>query len=1146
MKRMIVFILCLFVSLSQAATYYLDNTDGDDSANGTSVDTAWKNWSKVSTSSISGDTIYVLTADANTYEVDWPDDRIYMADQVYQYGITWTFDANEVIGQFANRDFWAVGPINVTVISPAYNAGRNGSMINPHTNYNTGLDDRVSYNSSLNVGDDLPLEVTAGSSLISVESLSAQTDGSYIDKAAILTVLTSAPDDGSFRPPYFGTDKTIRFNVSDVNFTSLGTLDKELIDSEFSLSAAENIMRRPWISFLTGGPASRQQHPISNMSPYGRETSRDVGSVALMCQLDFTNEQKTPMVVSMAQLGIDWYAVSSDPNALDTWNPNGGHNPARKFPILFAGAVLDDPNMLAIGEKSGDYLYSARESGGNYGPGVQPPDYIWFQEDMQTFYVDNKMVDATLRTCVSGPALAATSDTLTIDGLPQWDGDPRHQNVEITAGPGIGQKRYIVSSNYDRYVGGETVVTLSEPWTTIPVAGQSQYQLLGYESHQVGLPEWGINYATNPTRGAPSWGVDYRYVNSVSWSGWGLAAQIMGLKEAWNHDCLFDYLDRWMLNSLPGGGHEISNPTILPFHTDMWTAFRDDYPPVWTEIGDTAKPVVLLSPANEDTDVTTTAMLTWMAPYPAQSYNVYLGVAGSTLSLLDATTNTFISTPILSDDTEYEWRVDAVTGTSTSTGSVWSFTTGTTPGGVVGSLADGLIGLWQFEDGAMTTDSVGGNTLTPIESPSIDTETYAVGEGSVYLSNSPQQWLEIDYNDLPSNFPMQTGSTNTRFTVSAWVRVDERMSSVEFPIASKARAFVCTLLGGSSTIYARLMVARPGGYRTLTFSVPMDEDKWYHIVWTYYPTMGTIRVWDAEAGDYLASTTSGGMAETPVLSDGDFYIGRRSSSFPCWVDNVAVWNRVLSSDEIDDVFAGSLSDAEPPEAPSSVSNPTPPNGGSNQNTSLTLSWDGSDLALNYDVYFGSSSLSLLENTSSTSVTVSGLDEGQLYRWRVDANGVSGTTVGPTWTFSTLEENVEPPAPAPATGVRVRSPLERSRRSDKGSARYLPVEEGLTAIDFTLTNPMIAGAYTVDEDLAGYLERIVILTDGDDTAWSLSVADSLGGVLFAAADLDMTDEVVSYDGQKLPFQGLVATITDFDDETTESIQVRFYVRETWRY
>ena len=59
----------------------------------------------------------------------------YAVRQVDQFGITWTFDKDYGVGQFANGDYYVVGPVTVIGIEPASVEidGRtiNGSSVNP-------------------------------------------------------------------------------------------------------------------------------------------------------------------------------------------------------------------------------------------------------------------------------------------------------------------------------------------------------------------------------------------------------------------------------------------------------------------------------------------------------------------------------------------------------------------------------------------------------------------------------------------------------------------------------------------------------------------------------------------------------------------------------------------------------------------------------------------------------------------------------------------------------------------------------------------------------------------------------------------------------------------------------------------------------
>jgi hypothetical protein len=60
-----------------------------------------------------------------------------MRDSIEQYGITWYFDKQYPTGQFANRDYWVVGPLNIINITPQSSLNttngrvKNGAMVNP-------------------------------------------------------------------------------------------------------------------------------------------------------------------------------------------------------------------------------------------------------------------------------------------------------------------------------------------------------------------------------------------------------------------------------------------------------------------------------------------------------------------------------------------------------------------------------------------------------------------------------------------------------------------------------------------------------------------------------------------------------------------------------------------------------------------------------------------------------------------------------------------------------------------------------------------------------------------------------------------------------------------------------------------------------
>jgi PKD repeat protein len=256
-------------------------------------------------------------------------------------------------------------------------------------------------------------------------------------------------------------------------------------------------------------------HPQSNMPHYGREMFTQIGTGALMLHLNFTAQQKETLLIRFVQLGIDLYGVVVN-GGTENWSNDGGIAGGRKWPILFAGLVLNNTAMKSIGAKSGNYLYQ-----NGYEPGRCPSDYIHFGEDDQTFYVAQRDVDATHNS--------------------QWQPDPR----DATRTP--------------------------------------------YGTSDIGLPEWGIRHSTDLYRSNKWLPTIYRGVAGPPFHGAALAALLTPEGKAlWNHNPFFDYTDRYMKVTAPGGEYAGWWHSMSTFTANMWDTYRAQCGPVWPATGGTA------------------------------------------------------------------------------------------------------------------------------------------------------------------------------------------------------------------------------------------------------------------------------------------------------------------------------------------------------------------------------------------------------------------------------------------------------------------------------------------------------------------------------------------------------------------------------
>ena len=436
---------------------------------------------------------------------------------ISQYGIAWTFQGKPVSGQFANGDYWVVGPVRIIRINPPsveqigtttltnFTLGgsnpkprtMNGSMLNPMTGGAFGVapkpgkDKRQGYDSEMYAWDpdagrmyapddfyDAKLNVALG--VNPAHPLLLQPDSSLISSisyesgkrpqlkaAAILTVLGSAPPDNgstSFRPPYVGTNKP-QYSIKTLRKDRLPNLP--LVSSMPDLKAVIAQFQRPWIDhFSHHSDGTQYTSPSENMPAYGREYCMAVGTASLLLMLKEDDlaakygENKDRLLIRFVQLGIDLYHVTENGGY---WMGNGGLNHGRKWPIIFAGLMLDNERMCTIGSRS-----------------KQMP-YWGFAEDGQTKYIDQADVEMT--------------------HSPQWAPDKR-STLEM------------------------------------------------YEKSDIGLPEWNVGGFAPGLDGAvtmnKAYSATYRPINGMSYPGIILSALLMGQKTAWNHDALFDYTDRFV------------------------------------------------------------------------------------------------------------------------------------------------------------------------------------------------------------------------------------------------------------------------------------------------------------------------------------------------------------------------------------------------------------------------------------------------------------------------------------------------------------------------------------------------------------------------------------------------------------------------
>jgi len=312
----------------------------------------------------------------------------------------------------------------------------NGAMLNPSCRTEVGFDSLTAqdvYRPELNAGLQLPLRLEPGDALIiCISNPAATSSRETAVKFVILTCVAEAPFEDSFRPPYSGPDRPI-WRLSDIRTDRL----LELPGVGRRLGAEERDQYRSRLSrfVLDIAPTWNRDHLSSSQHVplYGRDLCNQEGEPFLWIHGTYPIEDKVDILISLVQNGIDRYGVfqSARRQNFHPWRPDGAHHGGRKFSILHAGHLLDDPGMLSIMDQS------------------QALDGE-FHEDGQTFYVTQDVVDLTNSAEWRPPY--AGDDTrpkqpyeAAMIGIPDWRGKAllQESNAAWTGHP------YRVSGNHN-------------------------------------------------------------------------------------------------------------------------------------------------------------------------------------------------------------------------------------------------------------------------------------------------------------------------------------------------------------------------------------------------------------------------------------------------------------------------------------------------------------------------------------------------------------------------------------------------------------------------------------------------------------------------------------------------------------------------
>ena len=112
----------------------------------------------------------------------------------------------------------------------------------------------------------------------------------------------------------------------------------------------ERYFERPYIADVVDNWLIHPLGPNENQPSYGREIARMGGMAGLMLNSDVPMERKETLLIRLIQNGIDVYGLVEEGRRI--YKGDGGHWSGRRWPVFFAGIMLNDEDMIQANQVS--------------------------------------------------------------------------------------------------------------------------------------------------------------------------------------------------------------------------------------------------------------------------------------------------------------------------------------------------------------------------------------------------------------------------------------------------------------------------------------------------------------------------------------------------------------------------------------------------------------------------------------------------------------------------------------------------------------------------------------------------------------------------------------------------------------------------
>jgi hypothetical protein len=227
------------------------------------------------------------------------------------------------------------------------------------------------------------------------------------------------------------------------------------------------------------------------------------------------------------------------------------------------------------------------------------------------------------------------------------------------------------------------------------------------------------------------------------------------------------------------------------------------------------------------------------------------------------------------------------------------------------------VAVWNMESGALTTDSVGTNTLTDNNTVQTDTVNYKQGSASADHEKNNSEYFDITDANLDSGFPLKNGGDGT-FGLAFWYQPESSgairviISKYDFHSTNDYKSLLIRDNNGTLEYYI--------GHTNGTAAELLDNShtftlgKWYHIGITFNNTTKAwqLRVYeDGGSATTYSGTATNNLSITstavPFMIGAAVNNGAATYYIDGNLDEVVVFDAPLTVTDIDAIRNGTYS-----------------------------------------------------------------------------------------------------------------------------------------------------------------------------------------------------------------------------------------------